>query len=460
MLAGLSSVSYCTSAAQDSCTTSLTTYPLFHLAATLVHELAVTPLTESPALGDTFAVGEAAFLAQAVALAAADAFNVVASKYTTDLAGTWLPPVDAAGRAAPHLALAGGLVGAALCMFPAALPSLAKDYATAFARAERPDRRAAAAEAVAPRGASDPESFWFGQAFWLVCGAGLAAGLLLDANPVVWLFQYLAEPPLGGGGAGLSRGALTAAAFATGASALAAAPWLAAAARLPRPVARKLFHPLAALLVAHPLVAAGDAPLARLSAGVAAALLLVGECARYGHVAPLHAPLARYTAPFVAPAAAGNLRLNRSMELAPLYLVLGIAGPLWLAALVGGAAGPKEALLLSLSGAAAVGCGDAAAAAAGVAFGRLRWPGAGGRTAEGSVFMFLGTAGSLLGAVALFGGGGAGDLPWGGARADGLPWGDVLLSVAAATLLEAFLSLSDNLLLGVFLFAHLVVDVL
>ena len=139
-----------------------------------------------------------------------------------------------------------------------------------------------------------------------------------------------------------------------------------------------------------------------------------------------------------------------------LYLLLGCALPLWLhAGIAGGmveaassstststrpssslppSACEQTLVLLPWAGLACLAVGDSAAAAVGKALGRVRWPGTGGRTVEGSVAFFASTAATLVFAA---GRPGASLLP-------------LAAAVAGATAIEAFTSQVDNLVLPVY----------
>lgn len=141
-----------------------------------------------------------------------------------------------------------------------------------------------------------------------------------------------------------------------------------------------------------------------------AAGLLVAECVRLGagRSTSTGATLERFVAPLRDARDAGPLLLT------PLYLLLGCALPAW-AAWAAGLFDPRRAdagegadayaaralagSVLGTAGVLVLGVGDAAAAAAGKAVGRIRWPG-GRKTVEGSLCGVAATAAAGAACVA------------------------------------------------------------
>lgn len=122
-----------------------------------------------------------------------------------------------------------------------------------------------------------------------------------------------------------------------------------------------------------------------------------------------------------------------------MYLLLGLALPLWLFPVDYSKADPTGCKLALYSGILALGIGDTMASVVGKTFGRLRWPGS-LKTVEGTL---AGIISQLL-----F----VGTLQYTGLLS--LPrerWVQVSTAVTAGSLLEAWTSQIDNIILSPFL---------
>jgi dolichol kinase len=210
---------------------------------------------------------------------------------------------------------------------------------------------------------------------------------------------------------------------------------------------RKLYHFLALALfvpgVLHHLA------FVQLAFACVLPAFLVLELIRACHLPPLAEPLGRFLAPFIDSRDGGTLILTH------VYLLLGCATPVWLAAAVPSLPTPtapppddhgSRGLLSSAALAAApyaglvvLGVGDSVASLVGVHFGRTRWPHS-RKTIEGSAA----AVGAMLLLLALV-------LRWTSAIAWGLvPWAALASACALACMLEATTSQIDNLFLPLY----------
>lgn len=156
---------------------------------------------------------------------------------------------------------------------------------------------------------------------------------------------------------------------------------------------RKLFH-LAALGMFAPAITLRP-HFAALAFAVALSLMVLAEPVRAWRAAALGEAIDSYARQFTDGRDEGPMNLTHA------YLLLGCAMPLWLALGPEGAGEPRalapELLPAALGGVLSLGVLDALAAACGVRFGNYKWPGT-GKTIEGTV---CGVAGSLVVIAAL-----------------------------------------------------------
>lgn len=188
---------------------------------------------------------------------------------------------------------------------------------------------------------------------------------------------------------------------------------------------RKIFHILAVFVFASGIVWAPD--ILYLGSAVCFAIFLVVEAVRLYSVPPLSFILSHGFILY------GDEK-DTLFSLTPLYLLAGLAAPLWLTPLNTIPIPPSQ-LLPYLSGVLTIGIGDTAASYVGSKYGRRKWKGS-NRTIEGTIACFLSQAVFvLLGAVF------------------GLLTGDVLSfmkafgAIAITSLIEAKTSQVDNVVL-------------
>ncbi|XP_051961443.1 dolichol kinase-like [Xyrauchen texanus] len=197
---------------------------------------------------------------------------------------------------------------------------------------------------------------------------------------------------------------------------------------------RKYFHFLTVLTFAPGL--ALDRPLLHLAAVGCLSAFLFLEFVRYFRIRPLGPPLRRLLNLFLDERDSGPLILTH------IYLLLGIALPLWLSPEpctpkggLGGAGG-----LVPYAGVLAVGVGDTVASVFGSTVGEIRWP--------GTKKTFEGTASSVFAqiiAVVIF-------LIADSSINLNASYSWVVGSITMVAMLEAFTSQIDNLLLPMYLY--------
>jgi len=224
---------------------------------------------------------------------------------------------------------------------------------------------------------------------WMLTGVGGWAQQSADRIPLLWLVDFILYPahakylvvrwPIS-----LVVG-IAVIHYLSGAT---AAPAGSPAAARRKVLYRKAFHALASSLFLPPLID-GEAACLGFCMLVASLLLLVLEACRAGRVPGLAPTLDRFVARYLdqrEDTSRGDLVLTH------LYLLLGCALPVWLAALESPDATKTPtcwSILRQSSGILLIGVGDACAAAFGVCFGSRRWPHS-HRTLEGSFAFLLG----------------------------------------------------------------------
>ncbi|XP_057675089.1 dolichol kinase [Corythoichthys intestinalis] len=192
---------------------------------------------------------------------------------------------------------------------------------------------------------------------------------------------------------------------------------------------RKYFHVIAVATFVPGLLY--DRRLLHVASAGCLAVFLFLEYVRYFRIKPLGTPLRRLLASFLDDRDSGPLILTH------VYLLLGMALPVWLSPTACASAGAGG--LAPYAGVLAVGVGDAVAAVFGAALGELRWPGT-RKTVEGTATSVL----AQVAAVAL--------LLIFDAEVDldgAFSW--VLASVTLVAVLEAYTAQIDNLLLPLYL---------
>ncbi|CAM9293565.1 unnamed protein product, partial [Scytosiphon promiscuus] len=212
---------------------------------------------------------------------------------------------------------------------------------------------------------------------------------------------------------------------------------------------RKLFHLLATAMFL-PGLFASERDFLSLALGVAFGVMLALEFLRCADCPPMAAVLDRYYGRFLDGRDGGVLIVTH------LFLLLGCAVPVWLSGLTSNRFGDvvDGVGLLPYAGVIVLGVGDAMGAVVGCRVGRLNWPSS-RRTLEGSAAVFTTTLGSLL-LVAWV-------LAWqeSGKKdgSAGIEWRAVATNlawpVALSTLMEAFTTQVDNLILPCVLFSCL-----
>jgi dolichol kinase len=211
--------------------------------------------------------------------------------------------------------------------------------------------------------------------------------------------------------------------------------------RVPRIVARKLYHALAVAIFLPSAVHRLE--LLQFSLAVAAFLLIALEIYRAFKVEPLHDLIEGFMASQIDSRDGGNVILTH------LYLLFGCAVPVWLA-------GASPNPLAPLAGVLMIGIGDSMASAVGKWKGKTPWPGT-RKTIEGTAAAFLSVAavqwwlcrGQALGVGLGLGLGlECGQPTWTRTAFE-------LLAVALVCILEAFTSQIDNILLPIVLASSL-----
>lgn len=197
---------------------------------------------------------------------------------------------------------------------------------------------------------------------------------------------------------------------------------------------RKYFHLLTVLTFAPGL--ALDRPLLHLAAVGCLSAFLFLEFIRYFRIRPLGSPLRRLLTLFLDERDSGPLILTH------IYLLLGVALPIWL---LPGPCIPKGGLggasgLVPYAGVLAVGVGDTVASVFGSTVGEIRWP--------GTKKTFEGTASSVFAqiiAVVIF-------LIADSSINLNASYSWVVGSITMVAMLEAYTSQIDNLLLPLYLY--------
>ncbi|XP_001517971.3 dolichol kinase [Ornithorhynchus anatinus] len=253
-------------------------------------------------------------------------------------------------------------------------------------------------------------------------------GHLLRRNPLLWLVEFLLRTP--------TRIRLLAY-WALLAAAACGLVWLQNSKRSSAEskkyrastVTRKYFHCLVVATYVPGLVL--DRPLLYVAAVLCLAALVFLEYVRFFRIKPLGQTLRSLLSLFLDERDSGPLILTH------IYLLLGLSFPVWLfprpCRLVGAAA------LVPYSGVLAVGVGDTVASVFGSTVGEIRWPGT-KKTFEGTMTSIF----AQIIAVALI------LIFDSGVELDsGYAW--ILGSIAGVSLLEAYTSQIDNLLLPLYL---------
>ncbi|KIR59719.1 dolichol kinase [Cryptococcus bacillisporus CA1873] len=183
---------------------------------------------------------------------------------------------------------------------------------------------------------------------------------------------------------------------------------------------RKSFHALAVIMFIPGI--AVDPAFTHLSFSVAFAAFNFVEYVRYFALWPFGVKVHLFLNEFLDHKDSGTAILSH------FYLLAGCAAPLWFE-------GSSD--ILSYFGVLSLGIGDALASIVGRRIGRLRWCSVFGKTVEGSVAFFF----SVLGASWIM---------WLFGIVDDFNFKPYTITVALATLLEAFSAQNDNLILPMF----------
>ncbi|KAK4299038.1 hypothetical protein Pmani_028657 [Petrolisthes manimaculis] len=206
-------------------------------------------------------------------------------------------------------------------------------------------------------------------------------------------------------------------------------------------VLRKVYH-LVIVLVFVPGILL-DPVFTHLAAAAATLLCLLLEVVRLESVEPLSTIIGRAFAPFLDEKDGGALILSH------IYLLVGVASPLWLTPCpigetsMGQWPGSPRSVLPLLSGVLAVGVGDTAASIGGTYMGRRRWVGT-KKTVEGSL---CGLAAQMVAVAGLTGA---------GVVAMTLPaWGRLVIAVGLVAAIEALTDQVDNIVLPLLLYTPL-----
>ncbi|XP_038601606.1 dolichol kinase [Tachyglossus aculeatus] len=253
-------------------------------------------------------------------------------------------------------------------------------------------------------------------------------GHLLRRNPALWLFQFLLQTP--------TRICLLfywslLAAAACGLVLLQSSKRSSAESKKYRAstVTRKYFHLIVVATYVPGLVL--DRPLLYVAAALCLAALVFLEYVRFFRIKPLGQTLRSLLSLFLDERDSGPLILTH------IYLLLGLSFPVWLFPRPCGRVG--AAALVPYSGVLAVGVGDTVASVFGSTVGEIRWPGT-KKTFEGTMTSIF----AQIIAVALI-------LIFdsGVELSSGYAW--ILGSITGVSLLEAYTSQIDNLLLPLYL---------
>lgn len=132
-----------------------------------------------------------------------------------------------------------------------------------------------------------------------------------------------------------------------------------------------------------------------------------------------------------------------SLILSHIYLLVGVASPLWLNPCPGELQTDSRSLLPSLAGVLAVGVGDTAASVGGTYLGRRHWSGT-KKTVEGSV---CGVVAQLVAVFVLVG--------LGLVEVSVAGWGRLLVSASLVAVVEALTDQVDNIVLPLLLYTPL-----
>ncbi|KAG7477292.1 hypothetical protein MATL_G00092480 [Megalops atlanticus] len=199
-------------------------------------------------------------------------------------------------------------------------------------------------------------------------------------------------------------------------------------------VVRKYFHVIVVATFVPGLVY--DRQLLHVAAVACLAAFLLLEYVRYFRIQPLGQLLRQLLTLFLDERDSGPLILTH------IYLLMGMSLPVWL---FPGPCAPKGSLsgaggLVPYAGVLAVGVGDTVASVFGSSMGEIRWPGT-KKTMEGTATSIF----AQIIAVALF-------LIFDGAINLNASYAWVVGSIALVSLLEAYTSQIDNLLLPLYLF--------
>ncbi|XP_073960072.1 dolichol kinase-like [Choristoneura fumiferana] len=146
---------------------------------------------------------------------------------------------------------------------------------------------------------------------------------------------------------------------------------------------RKVFHIMAAFVFASGVLY--DISLIKLAAGLGLGLLILVEALRLSKIEPISSALQSAFLIYSDEKDCGAFAMT------PIYLYLGLAGPLWLVP-------PGAPALQRLAGVLAAGVGDSAASWFGSRYGERLWPGS-NRTMEGTLFNILSQIVTVYGLV-------------------------------------------------------------
>ncbi|XP_068011725.1 dolichol kinase [Melanerpes formicivorus] len=279
---------------------------------------------------------------------------------------------------------------------------------------------------------------WISSLFFHTMTAVLGLGLLvpwlqrlIQRNPLLWLPQFLfqsqARVCLLGYWALLAASACALVLYHNAKRASGAKKHQASTAT------RKCFHLIVVATYVPGLVL--DRQLLRVAAALCLALLLLLEYVRYFRIKPFGQALRQLLSLFLDERDSGPLILTH------IYLLLGMSLPVWL---FPRACAPKGALsgagaLVPYSGVLAVGVGDAVASVFGSTMGEIKWPGT-KKTFEGTMTAIF----AQLIAVALI-------LIFDSSVSLNSSYAWILAAVSLVSLLEAYTTQIDNLLLPLYL---------
>ncbi|XP_028399200.1 dolichol kinase-like isoform X2 [Dendronephthya gigantea] len=199
----------------------------------------------------------------------------------------------------------------------------------------------------------------------------------------------------------------------------------------PNIIVRKIFHILAVAIFIPGILY--DPSLLHMCSSVATSLFLFIEFIRFGRIKPFGEMFHRHLSPLIDQRDSGPLILTH------VYLLTGCALPLWLFPLDYHKLSQNGCNLLLYSGVLSIGVGDAAASVFGVKFGKHRWKGT-TKTVEGTLASCL----SQFFVIFLL-------------KTNGMDMNlvSVGLAVVLSSLLEAFTSQIDNLVLPLYTYTVL-----